>query len=101
MNSKEALDRLLKYANLITQFGYSALNDINIIKQDLDRLETFDYITEQNVELIEENEELKSIIEELSEKIAKDSAEMSSMNSELRKLKGGFIPENYEVLGND
>lgn len=44
MTSKEALERLLKYAKineaiLITKYGYSALNDINTIKQDLERLE--------------------------------------------------------------
>ena len=44
MNSKECLERLLKHLNineaeLITKYGYSALNDIETIKQDLDRLE--------------------------------------------------------------
>ena len=44
MKSKECLERLLKYANineaeLITKYGYSASNDIETIKQDLDRLE--------------------------------------------------------------
>ena len=44
MNSKECLERLLKYANineaeLITKYGYSASNDIETIKQDLDKLE--------------------------------------------------------------
>ena len=44
MNGKEALERLLKYVNineaeLITKYGYSASNDIEPIKQDLDRLE--------------------------------------------------------------
>lgn len=42
--SKECLERLLKYVNsneadLITKYGYSALNDIEIIKQDLEVLE--------------------------------------------------------------
>ena len=42
MTSKEALERLLKYVNineakLITKYGYSALNDIETIKQDLER----------------------------------------------------------------
>ena len=44
MNSKECLERLLKYVNineadLITKYGYSALNDIKTIKQDLEVLE--------------------------------------------------------------
>lgn len=44
MTSKEALERLVKYANiqearLMVKYGYSALNDIEIIKQDLEILE--------------------------------------------------------------
>ena len=67
MTSKEALKRLLKYVNineadLITKYGYSASNDIEPIKKDLKRLETFDYIATQNVELREENTKLKKAI---------------------------------------
>ena len=44
LNSKVCLERLLKYVNineadLITKYGYSALNDIKTIKQDLEVLE--------------------------------------------------------------
>ena len=53
MKSKEALERLIKYAKineaiLITKYGYSALNDINIIKQDLERLNEINNVWHKN-----------------------------------------------------
>ena len=77
MNSKEELERLIKYAKineaiLITKYGYSALNDINTINQDLDRLEQL----EDNIKIHKETikmqhnqiESLQSENEELKEK---------------------------------
>ena len=51
LNSKVCLERLLKYVNineadLITKYGYSALNDIETIKQDLDKLEKLEKVIE-------------------------------------------------------
>ena len=56
MTSKECLERLLKNivvneTILITKYGYSALNDIETIKQDLDRLEKL----EKAIEILKEH----------------------------------------------
>ena len=77
MKSKEALERLIKYAKineaiLITKYGYSALNDINIIKQDLERLESLE----------EENEELQ----EINESFLKDITKLVLENEKLKKV---------------
>lgn len=60
LTALEALERLIKYANineaiLITKYGYSALNDINCIKQDLNKLKELE---EENESLRNENESL-------------------------------------------
>lgn len=84
MNSKECLERLLKYVNineadLITKYGYSALNDIKTIKKKLDKLEKLE---EENLVLLvnknaaqciakkfkEENDKLKKALEILKSK---------------------------------
>ena len=86
MKRKEALERLIKYAKineaiLITKYGYSALNDINIIKQGIERLESleakfdayyelhkqlekgYDELSVENDKLIQENRKLKKVID--------------------------------------
>lgn len=52
MNSKEALERLLKNivineTILITKYGYSALNDVETIKQDLKELDQYKQLEEK------------------------------------------------------
>ena len=64
MNSKEALERLLKYANineavLITKYGYSALKDVEAIKQDLDKIK----------KLEKENARLRTKIKKLEKEL--------------------------------
>ena len=72
MSSKEAFERLLKYAYInasefIIKYGYSALNDVELIKQDLDRLEQL----EDNIKIHKETikmqhnqiEKLEKVIE--------------------------------------
>ena len=49
MTSKEAFERLLKdivvnETMLMAKYGYSASNNIELIKQDLDRLENFEVV---------------------------------------------------------
>lgn len=81
MNSKECLERLLKYANineaeLITKYGYSASNDIETIKQDLDRLE----------KLEQENNSLRAFVGNLQfcrERETRKIEELEKKNQEL------------------
>jgi hypothetical protein len=87
MTSKEALERLLYYANineaeLITKYGYSASYDIKQISQDLDKLEKLE---EENQVLLvnknvaqgiakknkEENDKLKKAFDKAIEKCMK------------------------------
>lgn len=66
MNSIEALNKLYMACDndlLYKQSGIMFPTELTkIIQQDLDRLETFNYITIQNVELREENTKLKEAI---------------------------------------
>lgn len=63
MTSKEALEKISWRYVMDPSFQEWC----NTIEQDLDRLETFDYIAEQNVELREENLKLKQLIEKIKE----------------------------------
>lgn len=116
MDGKEALQNIgIEFDNMAmicSNIGYEEFyakdlhfneifkTEIDIINQELDKLESLKRfktrLLKDTNKLYKENEELKNTIKELSEKIAKDSAKMSSMNSELRKLKGGFIPQNFK-----
>jgi uncharacterized coiled-coil protein SlyX len=86
MKSKEALEQIMgKYIFYVparSEGKEHLLNCLNIVAKDLERLE----------KLEEEIKELKSIIEEQSLKIAKDSKEMSDMDLQIRQLKGEFMP---------
>ena len=66
MKGKEAL-KIIK-DNKGISFCEAYAEPLNAIEKDLDRLETFDYIAEQNVELREENIKLKKAIEILEDK---------------------------------
>ena len=84
MSSKEAFERLLKYAYInasefIIKYGYSALNDVELIKQDLERLEKLEDNIKIHKETIkmqhnqiekfaQENDKLKKVIEILKDK---------------------------------
>ena len=101
MNSKEALEILIYFVN---GTGNKEKNIYyKTIKQDLDRLETFDYIAEQNVELREENAKLKKVIEILKEAFQFDckdykKGEFKHKHGILFTLHNELLKE---VLGND
>ena len=78
MNSKECLERLLKYANineaeLITKYGYSASNDIETIKKDLNKLEQMEQNHEAVLQTLEiaaqEIDKLKEALDTLIRKL--------------------------------
>ena len=108
MTSKEALENLTYCVNGMERKE----KYYKIIKQDLDRLETFDYIAEQNVKLKEENNKLKealdTLIRKLDIRLTKtenyDTAETyySVYNDNACEV---LYPEEYEllkeVLGNE
>lgn len=82
MNSKEALRNIVRLSGM----GGFLKKEEEIIKQDLDRLEQIE----------KENTELKQLVKEQFEKIQRDSGKMASMDCELRRLKGEFIPQECE-----
>ena len=76
MSSKEAFERLLKYAHInaaefIIKYGYSAINDVELIKQDLERLEQLEDNIKINKETIKmqhnQIEKLEKVIEILKD----------------------------------
>lgn len=96
MNSKDCLNHIcdecqknagkIQVACPFRSISNEYCDEYETIKKDLDRLE----------QLEKENQELKQLVKEQFEKIQRDSGKMASMDCELRRLKGEFIPQECE-----